>query len=82
MPALDFSPAAKGELARKVDASTEAANIVVACGPFTSDADLTFRHWKNLMSSIKSSRPDVLILVNDLRKFATVTHDSIDWAAN
>ena len=36
---------------------------MVACGPFTSDADIGYKPWRVLLQGIKSTKPDVLLLV-------------------
>lgn len=36
---------------------------MVACGPFTPDADLGYKPWRALLQGIKSTKPDVLLLV-------------------
>lgn len=39
-------------------------DIVVASGPFTSDDDLDFRHFHELMDNVERQRPDALVLVS------------------
>ncbi|KAM5535085.1 hypothetical protein V8D89_011313 [Ganoderma adspersum] len=35
----------------------------IACGPFTSDGDLQFRHFQSLMTKFKTAKPDVVLLI-------------------
>jgi DNA polymerase alpha subunit B len=37
--------------------------MIVACGPFTSDSDISYRPWRALLQQIKVAKPDVLMLV-------------------
>ena len=37
--------------------------MMVACGPFTTDADLGYKPWRALLQGIKTAKPDVLLLV-------------------
>ncbi|KAH9936258.1 DNA polymerase alpha/epsilon subunit B-domain-containing protein [Fomitopsis serialis] len=43
--------------------STEPFAVCVACGPFTSDADMQYTQWQKLLAKLKSDRPAVVILV-------------------
>lgn len=38
--------------------------MVVACGPFTSDSDLEYAAFSNLLNRISSSKPSVITLVS------------------
>ncbi|KAF9534543.1 DNA polymerase alpha/epsilon subunit B-domain-containing protein [Crepidotus variabilis] len=66
MPPLKPSPAAQG-IAPKPDplAAETSASILLICGPFTADSDLSYRPWRELLKQIKGQekRPDVLFLV-------------------
>lgn len=37
--------------------------MLVACGPFTTDADTGYKPWRGLLHQIKAQKPDVLLLV-------------------
>ena len=37
--------------------------MIVACGPFTLDSDISYRPWRTLLQQIKVEKPDVLVLV-------------------
>ncbi|KAF8158218.1 DNA polymerase alpha/epsilon subunit B-domain-containing protein [Crassisporium funariophilum] len=65
IPPLKPSPAAQGIINPKLDPSTShtSANMLVACGPYTMDTDLSYKPWRALLQTIKASKPDVLLLV-------------------
>lgn len=65
VPPLKPSPAADGIINPKLDPSTseKTATMFVACGPFTADADTSYRPWRALLHQIKAQKPDVLLLV-------------------
>ncbi|PIL22596.1 hypothetical protein GSI_15285 [Ganoderma sinense ZZ0214-1] len=46
----------------------------IACGPFTPDGDLQFRHLQNLIAKLKVAKPDVVLLVGP---FIDASHPSI-----
>ena len=47
----------------KREPSSDSFSMMVACGPFSPDTDLDFKPWKALMERIRTSRPDVALLV-------------------
>lgn len=38
-------------------------SMYIACGPFTADTDLDYHPWSQLLKSLKSAKPAVLLLV-------------------
>lgn len=39
-------------------------SMVIACGPYTPDADLSYSPWRALLSKLKSTKPAVTLLVS------------------
>ncbi|KAF4617164.1 hypothetical protein D9613_005990 [Agrocybe pediades] len=64
IPPLKPSPAALKIENPKLDpsASQSAASMFVVCGPYTSDADTSYKPWRALLNQIKAQKPDVLLL--------------------
>lgn len=46
--------------------NTAAFDAVVACGPFTADADLSYTPWQNMLKKWKADKPMAIILVRAL----------------
>ena len=47
----------------KSEAGETEFSMHIACGPFTPDGDLQFRHFQNLVAKVKAAKPDVVLLV-------------------
>ena len=47
----------------KSEAEETNFSMHIACGPFTSDGDLQFRHFQSLIAKLKTTKPDVVLLV-------------------
>ncbi|KAH8104494.1 DNA polymerase alpha, subunit B [Cristinia sonorae] len=51
-----------------------AFSMCIACGPYTTDADLKFRPWQVLLAKLKEEKPDVILLAGP---FLDATHSWI-----
>ncbi|KAF9013340.1 DNA polymerase alpha/epsilon subunit B-domain-containing protein [Cyathus striatus] len=76
LPPLKASPAASGIEDPKLDPSTASLpfSVCVACGPYTPDANLSYKPWRYFLQNIKTSKPEVVIL---LGPFIDSTHPKI-----
>ncbi|KAF9485899.1 DNA polymerase alpha, subunit B [Pholiota conissans] len=76
IPPLKPSPSALGIINPKLDPSTvqDSISMLAACGPFTTDADISYKPWRALLHQIKARKPDVLLLVGP---FVDAAHPKI-----
>ncbi|EPT05190.1 hypothetical protein FOMPIDRAFT_1057497 [Fomitopsis schrenkii] len=73
LPSLHPTPAIKAE-------GAEPFSVCIACGPFSSDADLKFEPWHKLVAKLKVDRPAVVVLVGPFIDAAhpTVKNGEVD----
>jgi DNA polymerase alpha subunit B len=46
--------------------SDEPFSVYIACGPYTLDADLSYKPWRAFLKTIKTSKPTVVLLVGSI----------------
>ncbi|KAH9480575.1 DNA polymerase alpha subunit B [Psilocybe cubensis] len=76
IPPLKPSPAAQRLINPKMDplTSQNQINMMVVCGPFTTDSDIGYKPWRALLHQIKAQKPDVLLLIGP---FVDAAHPKI-----
>lgn len=69
----------------KLEAGLGSFTMCIACGPFTTDADLNYKPWIDLVKKLKVERPAVLLLASEafykhphIRSHISI--HSTDWA--
>ncbi|KAF8997523.1 glycosyl hydrolase family 7-domain-containing protein [Cyathus striatus] len=76
LPPLKASPVASGIEDPKLDSLIVSLpfSVCVACSPYTPDANLLYKPWRYFLQNIKTSKPEVVIL---LGPFIDSTHPKI-----
>ncbi|KAG6830016.1 hypothetical protein H0H92_002544 [Tricholoma furcatifolium] len=49
-------------------------SMFIACGPYTQDSDLSYKHWRALLKALKANKPSVVLLMGP---FIDVQHPKI-----
>jgi DNA polymerase alpha subunit B len=57
-----------GQPKLKVDpgVGNEPFSVYIVCGPYTLDADLSYKPWHAFLKTIKTSKPMVVLLVSSI----------------
>jgi hypothetical protein len=68
----------------KVDSDpidSSAFSLVIACGPFTADSDLTYTPLANLIETLQKDKPSALLLVREIfcRLFGSIYTLASGW---
>ncbi|KNZ81283.1 DNA polymerase alpha subunit B [Termitomyces sp. J132] len=75
LPPLKPSPTSFRLPSIKSDSAVDPSfSIHIACGPYTPDADLSYKPWRALVKTLKASKPSVVLLMGP---FIDVQHPKI-----
>ncbi|KAG5338866.1 hypothetical protein C0989_005806 [Termitomyces sp. Mn162] len=75
LPPLKPSPTSFRLPSIKADSAVDPSfSIHIACGPYTPDADLSYKPWRALVKTLKASKPSVVLLMGP---FIDVQHPKI-----
>lgn len=70
MPPLKAPSAGQSKFKIDPGANDEPFSMCVACGPYTLDADLSYKPWHAFLKTIKTNKPAVVLLVNSIHAAA------------